>query len=289
MGAREATIYAGTRRTWSEVLRRCEGVAGGLRALGIGLGDTVSVLAPNIPQTFELHYAVPMTGGVLNTINVRLEPETVAYILGHSDCRLIMCDTGFAPLLRQAFEILGREIPVVDIHDPASGADGGFGQHDYEAMAAGPAAPVTLPEDEWQAIALNYTSGTSGRPKGVVYHHRGAYLMAMGTIAAWSVPQNPNYLSVVPMFHCNGWNHPWAMAIVGAKCVFTRDPMPERIFAAIADESVTHLGAAPIVLAGLTQSDAAPAAAIDPPVRVMTAGARPRLRFSRRPARSAST
>ena len=276
-GDREATVYGGTRRTWAEVHRRCRAVAAGLKRMGVGTGDTVTLLAPNIPETFELHYAVPMAGAVLNTVNIRLEPETIAYILEHGDSRLVFCDTALAPLLREAFGLLGREIPVVDIDDPLAGAGDGFGQHTYEALASAADADPgdVLPEDEWQAIALNYTSGTSGRPKGVVYHHRGAYLMALGTIAAWQVPQRPTYLSVVPMFHCNGWNHPWAMAIVGARLVFTRDPQPEKIFAAIVAEGVTHLGAAPIVLATLADSDAAPEAAFAPPVSVMTAGAPP--------------
>ena len=275
-GDREATVYGQTRRSWAEVHDRCRAVAAGLKALGIGLGDTVSVLAPNIPETFELHYAVPMTGAVLNTINFRLEAETVAYILDHADCKLVICDTAFFPLLAQAFETLGREIPVVGIQDPSQPVNDGFGGRRYSDLAAtSPDGPVILPDDEWQAIALNYTSGTSGRPKGVVYHHRGAYLMALGTIAAWQVPGQPTYLSVVPMFHCNGWNHPWAAAIVGARMVFTRDPAPDLIFAALATEGVTHLGAAPIVLATLAESDAAPAEAFDPPIRVMTAGAPP--------------
>ncbi|MEM6824357.1 MAG: AMP-binding protein [Pseudomonadota bacterium] len=276
-GDREATVYDGTRRTWSEVGARCRAVARGLQDLGIGTGDTVSVLVPNIPAMFELHYAVPMAGAVLNTINVRLEAETVAYILEHSDCKHVICDTAFAPLLRSAFELMGRDIPVLDLIDAASGAGPGFGGPDYETLASGDAGrePISMPQDEWAAITLSYTSGTSGRPKGVVYHHRGAYLMSLGTVAGWQVPQRPVYLSVVPMFHCNGWNHPWAMAIVGARLVFTRDPMPEKIFAAIAAEGVTHFGAAPIILSSLTQSDAAPKAAFDPPVRVFTAGAPP--------------
>ena len=276
-GTDEAHAYGKTRRSWAEVDGRCRAVAAGLVAKGIGPGDTVSVLAPNIPQMHELHFAVPMSGGVLNTINTRLEPETVAYILEHSDCRLLIADSGYGDLVRAALAQCGRDIPVVVIRDAEAGAPGALEGADYEELARTDAAgfaPV-LPADEWRAIALNYTSGTSGRPKGVVYHHRGAYLMSLGTVAGWSLPLKPVYLSVVPMFHCNGWNHPWAMAIAGARIVFTRDPVPERIFAAIAAEGVTHLGAAPIVLSMLADSPAAPRAPIDPPVRVMTAGAPP--------------
>ncbi|NNK68813.1 MAG: AMP-binding protein, partial [Rhodobacteraceae bacterium] len=276
-GEREAVVYGDRRQSWRETQARCHAVADSLRAMGIGLGDTVSVLSPNIPELFELHYAVPMTGGVLNTINMRLEPETVAYILDHADSQLVVVDTMFAGLVRAAFEIMGREIPVVDIIDANAPPHDGFGQRSYDDLVAGGDGSATfpLPSDEWNALALNYTSGTSGRPKGVVYHHRGAYLMALGTVAGWTVPQTPTYLSVVPMFHCNGWNHPWAMAIVGARIVFTRDPVPERIFAAVKDEGVTHFGAAPIILSMLVESEAAPSEPLDPTVHVMTAGAPP--------------
>jgi fatty-acyl-CoA synthase len=268
---RPAVTYGGIHRNWRETGVRCRSVAAGLAAMGIGLGDTVAILAPNIPQLFELHYAVPLAGAVLNTINTRLEPETVAYILEHSDAKLIIADTAFAPLLRQAFAINGKDIPVVDIIDTAGAT--GFGQSSYDSLAAHPPMDYRLPADEWQALALNYTSGTSGRPKGVVYHHRGAYLMAMGTIAGWALPPYPTYLSVVPMFHCNGWNHPWAMAIVGGHMIFTRDATPAKLLAAMALHKVTHLGAAPIVLQMLC--DAPEARRFEPKIKVLTAGAPP--------------
>lgn len=175
-----ATTCGDATRSWAETGSRCRAVAVGLAALGVKPGDTVSVLSPNIPELFELHYAVPLLGAVLNTINTRLEPETVAYILNHSDSTLVIADTALAPLLRQAFEITGKTIPVVDITD-MNGAVG-FGQTSYDDLTSYPPMVWTLPADEWQALALNYTSGTSGRPKGVIYHHRGAYLMAMGTV-----------------------------------------------------------------------------------------------------------
>lgn len=267
-----AMTYGDIHRTWGETGARCRSVAAGLAALGIGRGDTVAILSPNIPELFELHYAVPLLGAVLNTVNTRLEPETVAYILTHSDAKLVIADTALAPLLRQAFQINGTEIPVVDITD-ISGE--GFGQTTYDALAAHPAMGWTLPGDEWQALALNYTSGTSGRPKGVIYHHRGAYLMAMGTVAGWALPPHPAYLSVVPMFHCNGWNHPWAMAIVGGHMIFTRDTTPTKLLRAMADHHVTHMGAAPIVLQMLCDSPDAPAQPFEPKIKVLTAGAPP--------------
>jgi len=267
-----AVTYGDIRRTWGETGTRCRRVAAGLAAMGIGTGDTIAVLAPNIPELFELHYAVPLSGAVLNTINTRLEPETVAYILTHSDARLVIADTTFAPLLRAAFAINGNVIPVVEICD-LSGT--GFGQTTYDDLVTHPPMAWTLPTDEWQALALNYTSGTSGRPKGVIYHHRGAYLMAMGAVAGWALPPHPTYLSVVPMFHCNGWNHPWAIAIVGGHIIFTRDATPAKLLAAMALHNVTHLGAAPIVLQMLCDSADAAALKFEPKIRVLTAGAPP--------------
>ena len=272
-----AISYGDTRRTWAETADRIRRVAAGLKARGIGLGDTVAVLSPNIPELFELHYAVPMAGGVLSAINIRLEPETVGYILDHSDCQLAIIDTALIPLITSALAFVDREIPVIEIVDTHGPAPTGSGGPTYEDLASHDPLPAGsyMPADEWQAIALNYTSGTSGRPKGVVYHHRGAYLMAMGTVAAWEVPQRLSYLSVVPMFHCNGWCHPWMMALVGGKTSFVRDLDPTRMFNTIAAERVTHLGAAPVVLQMLAESDAAPATPFDPPIHTMTAGAPP--------------
>lgn len=263
-----ATSFNGVTRTWAEVALRVRSVASGLGARGIGTGDTVSVLSPNRPEIFELHYAVPLAGAVLNAINTRLEPETIAYILDHSDSRLVLADTSLAPLLRAAFGLMGRALPVIDIGGGAGFAEAGYG----DLVAASP-TDWALPADEGQAITLNYTSGTSGRPKGVIYHHRGASLMAMGTVAGWSLPHRPTYLSVVPMFHCNGWNHPWAIAIVGGHMIFAADMAPETLLRAITDHGVTHLGAAPVILQMLCESPAAVPFA--PKVKVMTAGAPP--------------
>ncbi len=272
-----AVIYGTTRRSWAQVQQRCRAVASALRARGIKKGDTVSVLLPNIPEMFELHYAVAMSGGVLNTINIRLEADTIAYILEHADSRLVIADSSLEPVLRAAFDINGAVLPVIEVADAEAGLSATFGTETYEDLVVSGDAtdPGLLPEDEWDAIALNYTSGTSGRPKGVVYHHRGAYLMSMGTIAGWAVPNRPTYLSVVPMFHCNGWNHPWAMAMVGARMVFTRDATPTKLYAAIRDHGVTHFGAAPIILSALVDYHDAPSHAFDPPIHVFTAGAPP--------------
>lgn len=269
-----AWTYGDEQCTWRDMALRCRSVAGALVARGIKPGDTVSVISPNIPQLFELHYAVPMSGAVLNTINTRLEKETVAYILEHSDSCLVLCDQAFLPLLKAAFEINGKALPVIEIVDTQAGQSAS-GDETYGKMIECQPIDWRLPASEDQAICLNYTSGTSGQPKGVVYHHRGAYLMAMGTVAAWALPQMPTYLSIVPMFHCNGWNHPWAMAVVGGNMVFTRDPLPAKLISAIKVHGVTHMGGAPIVLQMLCESPDAPENPFSPMIKVMTAGAPP--------------
>jgi fatty-acyl-CoA synthase len=269
-----AWTYGDEQCTWRDMALRCRSVAGALVTRGIKPGDTVSVISPNIPQLFELHYAVPMSGAVLNTINTRLEKETVAYILEHSDSCLVLCDKAFLPLLKAAFEINGKALPVIEIVDDQAGQSAS-GDDTYDKMIECQPIDWRLPGSEDQAICLNYTSGTSGQPKGVVYHHRGAYLMAMGTVAAWALPQMPTYLSIVPMFHCNGWNHPWAMAVVGGNMVFTRDPLPAKLISAIKVHGVTHMGGAPIVLQMLCESPDAPENPFSPMIKVMTAGAPP--------------
>lgn len=273
-GNRTAVICGDVQRSWSDTARRIRGVAGGLAGLGIGKGDTVSVLAPNVPELFELHFALPLTGAVINTLNTRLEPETIAYILDHADTKLVIVDRDLTPLLDKAFGALGRRVPVVEIGAPDASADPAADVTRYDALAAAAPMDMGLPSDEWDAIALNYTSGTSGRPKGVVYHHRGAYLMALGTAAAWQVPSYPVYLSVVPMFHCNGWGHPWLMAMLGATLVFTKSPAADRILDAIRAHRVTHFGAAPVVLQMLAEAESDPTP-FDPPIQVLTAGAPP--------------
>ena len=274
---RDAHRYGTVSRTWAEVAARCKALASSMTAMGIGPGDTVSVLCPNIPELAELHFAVPQTGAILNTINTRLEADTISYILDHGDAKLIVCDTQYAALLRTALAAVDREIPVVDIIDSQGPGGEAFGVMRYDDLVAkgDSDTPWRLPDDEWDAICLNYTSGTSGRPKGVVYHHRGAYLMAMGTVAAWGLADAPVYLSVVPMFHCNGWNHPWMVAIMGGTMVFTRDPVAERIHDAIRTHGVTHFGGAPIILQMMVDSAAAPKEPYNPRVRAMTAGAPP--------------
>jgi fatty-acyl-CoA synthase len=266
---RTATVFEGTRRSWAEVGARVQSVATGLRGMGVDTGEVVAVFAPNSPAVFELHFAVPATGGVLCTINTRLEPETVAYILDHSAAKVVIVDARVRPVLDAALKMADSQPDVVEIANVGSAVSCG-----YEALAMTPADLfLTGPADEWQAITLNYTSGTSGKPKGVIYHHRGAYLMALGTVAGWQVPQAPSYLSVVPLFHCNGWGHPWMMAIMGGKVTFTHSPDAASILVAIKDEQVTHFGAAPVILQMLAENS--DQTRFDPPVQAMTAGAPP--------------
>jgi fatty-acyl-CoA synthase len=268
-----ATVQGSTRRTWAEVADRVRRVAAGLGARGISRGDTVSVLAANLPELMELHFAVPMSGAVLSALNTRLEAETIAFILGHSDSKVLLVSTDLLPLAQQAMAQMQAPPEVIEIALPDRETVTGACYDDL--LDADPLQNDGLPPDEWDAIALNYTSGTSGRPKGVVYHHRGAYLMALGTVAGWQVPQRPVYMSVVPMFHCNGWGHPWMMAILGGTMVFPTSNAPADLFAAIEAERVTHFGAAPVVLQMLAEDPSAPSTPFDPVLQVMTAGAPP--------------
>jgi fatty-acyl-CoA synthase len=218
-----------------------------------------------------------MAGAVLNTINIRLEPATIAYILDHGDAKALITDSEFAPSVKAALEMLERDILVIDIVDPAGPGGERLGTLDYGQLLAenDPEYAWRLPDDEWDALALNYTSGTSGRPKGVVYHHRGAYLMCMGTVCAWNLPHHPTYLYTVPMFHCNGWCHAWTMALVAGTIVCCRSVNAKAIFDAVADHKISHFGGAPVVLAMLVNAPVEERRQFDHPVKLMTAGAPP--------------
>jgi fatty-acyl-CoA synthase len=274
---RLAVVYNERHYTWSNVLERVRRIASSLKQRGIGPGDTVSVMAANTPELFELHYAVPLTGAVLNTINTRLEPETVAYILEHSDAKLVIADTAFSGVISQAFDINGKPLPIINIADPDGPGGNLIGDEVFEDLVSSgdPDFPWQGPADEWQALALNYTSGTSGRPKGVVYHHRGAYLMAMGTPIAWELPRHPVYLYSVPMFHCNGWCHAWTMTLMAGTIICIRQVTGAAVFELIAKYQVTHLGGAPIVLSMLVNTPEADRTSLPGKVKIMTAGAPP--------------
>jgi fatty-acyl-CoA synthase len=255
---RIAVIHGAQRFTWRQHRDRCVRLASALAARGIGRGDTVAALLPNIPAMIECHNGVPMTGAVLNTINIRLDPDTIAYILEHGEARAIIVDREFVPVLERALASTAAKPLVIEVNDPEAPFPHTAGGIDYDAfLAAGdPAFPWQPPADEWDAIALNYTSGTTGRPKGVVYHHRGAYLGAIGDILACGIGPAPTYLWTLPMFHCNGWCFPWAVAAVSGTHVCLRAVRGPVMWDLITAHGVTHMCGAPIVLQMLVNDPA---------------------------------
>src|SRR5215203_1706720 len=238
---RTSVIHGDRRYTWRESLERCRRLASALAAHGVGRGDTVALIAPNLPEAFEAHFGVPMAGAVLNALNIRLDAETIAFILKHGGAKVLLTDTEFSRVVGRALALLDEKPLVIDIADPAGPGGDRLGALDYEDfLAAGdPNFAELTPNDEWDAIALNYTSGTTGNPKGVVYHHRGAYLNALGNVLVWSLPAKPTYLWTLPMFHCNGWCFPWTLAALAGTSVCLRRVEAKAIFDAIADEDVT--------------------------------------------------
>ncbi|MFC3568629.1 acyl-CoA synthetase [Paracoccus simplex] len=272
-----AVVHEGVRRNWAETYARCRRIAGALSRRGIGQGDTVAILAANIPEMFESHFSVPMTGAVLNAINTRLDPEAVAFILMHGEARVLLVDPEFAELADRAVKIArGREILVVDILDPSFPGGGRAGRLTYDELLAegDPDFDWHLPDSEWNAISLNYTSGTTGDPKGVVYHHRGAALNALANITSWGMPHHARYLWTLPMFHCNGWCFPWTIAANAGVCVCLRAVRAEPIYRLIRDERVTHFCGAPIVMNMLANAPDE-LKDFDHPVKAMVAGAPP--------------
>jgi fatty-acyl-CoA synthase len=246
---RIALIHGERRISWAQTYARCRRLASALQKRGVKAGDTVAVMAPNIPATYEASFGVPMIGAVLNTLNIRLDAEAIAFQLAHSEARVLFTDREFSATIKQAIALLEHPPLVIDIADALY--DGGelLGQTEYEALLLEGDAEFawSLPGDEWDAITLNYTSGTTGNPKGVVYHHRGAYLNAVSNIISWGMPQHAVYLWTLPMFHCNGWCFPWTMAANAGTNVCLRRVDPSLIFEAIRTHHVTHMCAAPIV------------------------------------------
>jgi fatty-acyl-CoA synthase len=275
----EALIYGSRQYTWKQVYERCTRFASALTKIGVGEGDVVSVMAANTPELFEVHYSVPMTGGVVNTINTRLDVRTVAYILNHSECKVFIVDRQFQPIAAEALLQVERDIEVIDIDDQQAGLGEieAIGELEYESFlkTGDEGFEWVRPRDEWQAISLNYTSGTTGNPKGVVYHHRGSYLMSMGSVSAWNMPNRLTYLYTVPMFHCNGWGYPWTLAMLHARVVFIRNIIVKEIFELIDQYQVTHFGGAPIVLNMIANAPAEDQKTLKNKVYVMTAGAPP--------------
>lgn len=272
-----AVLYGDLRRNWAETYDRCRRIAGALVGRGLRPGDTVAIIAANIPEMFEAHFSVPMAGAVLNAINTRLDAEAVAFILNHGEARVLLVDPEFAELAERAVRISGRtEMLVVDILDPGFDGARRIGQLSYDALLAEGDADFDwlLPESEWDAITLNYTSGTTGDPKGVVYHHRGAALNAMANIVSWGMPQHARYLWTLPMFHCNGWCFPWTIAANAGVCICLRAVRAEPIWQLIRDERVSHFCGAPIVLNMLANAPDE-LKVFDHEIKVMTAGAAP--------------
>src|SRR5881227_193625 len=267
-----AVIHGKRRYTWKEALERCRRLASALARRGVRPGDTVAVMAPNVPALFEAHFGVPMTGAVLNALNIRLDADTIAFILKHGEAKALITDGEFAPVIARALAQLDRKPLVIDIADP-QGPDGErLGELDYETFLreGDPNFTELTPQDEWDAITLNYTSGTTGNPKGVVYHHRGAYLNALGNILSWSMPQHPVYLWTLPMFHCNGWCFPWTVTALAGTHVCLRRVEAGAIYAAIAEETVTHLCGAPIVMNMLLNAPQEAKREIGRPIHMMT-------------------
>ncbi len=273
-----AVVYGDVRRSYEEYHQRCTRLASALSKIGIAPGDVVATLLPNIPAQAEAHFGVPACGAVVNTINTRLDVGTIAYIFEHGEAKAVLVDTQFLPSAEAALEQMeGTRPQLIEVPDDAAGYPATGRHMSYDALLAtgDPAFEWIMPEDEWESLSLNYTSGTTGRPKGVVCHHRGAYLMTMGTVVSWQLTLAPVYLTIVPLFHCNGWNHTWMMPMLGGTIVFCRDITAKAVYDAIADERVTHFGGAPIVLNTLVNSTPEERRAFDHTVEVFTAGAPP--------------
>lgn len=272
-----AVVHTGVRRNWKQTYGRCRQAASALQKRGIGKGDTVSIMCPNLPEHFEAHFAVPMIGAVLNSINTRLDAEAVAFILQHAEAKVLITEREMSATVKQALEILDKKILVIDIDDPSFEGGELLGELTYDELLAEGDANFAWqnPQNEWDAISLNYTSGTTGDPKGVVYHHRGAYLNAVSNVMSWSMPNQATYLWTLPMFHCNGWCFPWTIAAVAGVNVCLRHVRADEIVALIKEEKVDHFCGAPIVLNMINSLPEAEKSGIEHAVKVMTAGAPP--------------
>lgn len=279
---RKSVIYGRTQFTWGQTYRRCCRLAASLQSLGVSKNDVVSVLAPNVPAVYEMHFGVPMAGAVLNAINTRLDAGNVANILKHSEAKLLFVDYQYVRLAVEALDrLIGESVPlplvaVIDDLDAPTGAR--LGELEYEGMVAGGdplAFPPVAVRDEWDAVALNYTSGTTSAPKGVVYSHRGAYLSTLSLLLQWEVGSEPVYLWSLPMFHCNGWTFTWGMAARGGTNVCIRSPTAVDMYRSIADHRVTHMCCAPTVFSILLEAGPGQRPPLPAPVEVLTGGAPP--------------
>jgi fatty-acyl-CoA synthase len=268
----------GFRQTWAQTYERCKRFASALTRHGVSVGDTVAVMLPNVPAMFEAHFAIPMTGAVLNTLNTRLDGEAIAFMLQHGEAKVLLTDREFAPIVEKALALMGERRPlVIEVEDETAPQGKRLGTLDYEALveSGDPEFAWALPGDEWDAIALNYTSGTTGNPKGVVTHHRGAYLNAASNVISWGLPQHAVYIWTLPMFHCNGWCFPWTLALNAGTSVCLRRVDPAQIFPLVREHRVTHLCGAPIVYAMLINAPAELRQGIGHTLKGLIAGAPP--------------
>lgn len=275
---RPAIVHGDIRRNWAETYDRCVQLASTLTKCGVQKGDTVSIMAPNIPEFVEASFGVPMSGAVLNSLNIRLDASALAFILNHCEAKVLLTDRQFSSVIAEALKEVKHPIMVIDIDDPNYDGEGDLiGEQDYEAFIANGDKDFDypMPDDEWEAMTLNYTSGTTGDPKGVVYSHRGAYMNAIGNSVTWAMPHFPKYLWTLPMFHCNGWCFPWTITALAGTHVCLRRTEGHEILSAIKTHDVTHLCGAPIVMSMIIKANEEKDYGLDHNIAMMTAGAAP--------------
>ena len=272
-----AVVHGQRVYSWVETYARARQLASSLKAKGIGKGDTIAIMGANTPELYEAHYGVPMIGAVLNALNVRLDAPAIAFILNHGEAKVLFTDREFSKTIKTALELTDVKPIVIDIDDILAPEGELLGETNYEDFIADgdPNFEWNLPDNEWDAISLNYTSGTTGNPKGVVYHHRGAYMNAIGNILAWNMSQGPVYLWTLPMFHCNGWCFPWTIAAAGGTNICLRSVDASRIYEGIKNYRVDHLCGAPIILSMIVNNDEDQRLEFEHTVKIMTAGAPP--------------